>query len=97
MDAAARATAMAQPTPVRNGKESKVLLTTRERGTNLIGTDQAPTDSSITASALAACVKHKVDNLCSIWVEPLQSVVINPPVSASFQSPRLNLVQKNTH
>eukprot|EP00066_Takifugu_rubripes_P011606 XP_011600872.1 PREDICTED: nuclear pore membrane glycoprotein 210 isoform X2 [Takifugu rubripes] len=38
VEAAPRATAMAQPTPVRNGKETKVLLTTRERGTNLIGT-----------------------------------------------------------
>lgn len=27
-----------QTTPIRNGKETKVLLTTRERGTNLIGT-----------------------------------------------------------
>uniref|UniRef100_A0A7N6BU54 BIG2 domain-containing protein n=1 Tax=Anabas testudineus TaxID=64144 RepID=A0A7N6BU54_ANATE len=33
-----RTAAMAQATPVRNGKETKVLLTTRERGTNLIGT-----------------------------------------------------------
>uniref|UniRef100_A0A674P8Y9 Nucleoporin 210 n=1 Tax=Takifugu rubripes TaxID=31033 RepID=A0A674P8Y9_TAKRU len=65
VEAAPRATAMAQPTPVRNGKETKVLLTTRERGTNLIGTDQAPSDPSITASALAAHVKHKVDNLCN--------------------------------
>lgn len=32
---------MAQPTPVRNGKETKVLLTTRESGTNLIGTKLA--------------------------------------------------------
>uniref|UniRef100_A0A671VZW8 Nucleoporin 210 n=1 Tax=Sparus aurata TaxID=8175 RepID=A0A671VZW8_SPAAU len=30
--------ATAQATPVKNGKETKVLLTTRERGTNLIGT-----------------------------------------------------------
>ncbi|KAG7521448.1 hypothetical protein JOB18_048637 [Solea senegalensis] len=35
---ATRTTAMAQPVPVRTGKEAKVLLTTRERGTNLIGT-----------------------------------------------------------
>uniref|UniRef100_H3C4Q9 Nucleoporin 210 n=1 Tax=Tetraodon nigroviridis TaxID=99883 RepID=H3C4Q9_TETNG len=37
VEAARRTAAMAQPTPVRNGKETKVLLTTRERGTNLIG------------------------------------------------------------
>lgn len=30
---------MGQAAPVRNGKETKVLLTTRERGTNLIGTE----------------------------------------------------------
>lgn len=33
-----RTAAMAQATPVRNGKETKVLLTTKDRGTNLIGT-----------------------------------------------------------
>ncbi|XP_071332766.1 nuclear pore membrane glycoprotein 210 isoform X1 [Trachinotus anak] len=38
VEAATRTTAMAQPAPVRNGKETKVLLSTRERGTNLIGT-----------------------------------------------------------
>ncbi|XP_035513048.1 nuclear pore membrane glycoprotein 210 isoform X2 [Morone saxatilis] len=38
VEAATRTAAMAQATPVRNGKASKVLLTTRERGTNLIGT-----------------------------------------------------------
>ncbi|KAM9350611.1 nuclear pore membrane glycoprotein 210 [Symphorus nematophorus] len=38
VEAATRTAAMAQATPVRNGKETKVLLTTRERGTNLIGT-----------------------------------------------------------
>lgn len=30
---------MAQAAPVRNGKETKVLLTTREKGTNLIGNE----------------------------------------------------------
>lgn len=39
MEATTRTAAMAQATPVRNGKETKVLLTTRERGTNLIGTE----------------------------------------------------------
>ncbi|KAM6977831.1 nuclear pore membrane glycoprotein 210 [Aplochiton taeniatus] len=34
---ATRTAAMAQATPVSNGKETKVLLTTRESGTNLIG------------------------------------------------------------
>ncbi|XP_067383479.1 nuclear pore membrane glycoprotein 210 isoform X2 [Channa argus] len=38
VETATRTAAMAQATPVRNGKETKVLLTTRERGTNLIGT-----------------------------------------------------------
>lgn len=38
VEAAQRTTAMAQPTPVRSGKEAKVLVTTRERGPNLIGT-----------------------------------------------------------
>ncbi|XP_026223610.1 nuclear pore membrane glycoprotein 210 isoform X2 [Anabas testudineus] len=38
VEATTRTAAMAQATPVRNGKETKVLLTTRERGTNLIGT-----------------------------------------------------------
>ncbi|TKS77795.1 Nuclear pore membrane glycoprotein 210 [Collichthys lucidus] len=38
VEASVRTAAMAQATPVRNGKETKVLLTTRERGTNLIGT-----------------------------------------------------------
>ncbi|XP_028266011.1 nuclear pore membrane glycoprotein 210 [Parambassis ranga] len=38
IEAPTRTAAMAQPTPVRTGKETKVLLTTRERGTNLIGT-----------------------------------------------------------
>lgn len=66
VEATPRVTAMAQPTPVRNGKETKVLVTTRERGTNLIGTDPTPSDTSITASALAEHVKHKVDNLCRV-------------------------------
>lgn len=39
MEAATRTAAMSQATPVRNGKETKVLLTTRERGNNLIGTE----------------------------------------------------------
>lgn len=39
VEAATRTAAMAQATPVRNGKATKVLLTTRERGTNLIGTE----------------------------------------------------------
>uniref|UniRef100_A0A8C4EB53 Nucleoporin 210 n=1 Tax=Dicentrarchus labrax TaxID=13489 RepID=A0A8C4EB53_DICLA len=38
LESATKTAAMAQATPVRNGKASKVLLTTRERGTNLIGT-----------------------------------------------------------
>ncbi|XP_044066781.1 nuclear pore membrane glycoprotein 210 isoform X1 [Siniperca chuatsi] len=38
VEATTRTAAMAQATPVRNGKETKVLLTTREKGTNLIGT-----------------------------------------------------------
>ncbi|KAM7411620.1 hypothetical protein PAMA_021552 [Pampus argenteus] len=38
VEAPTRTAAMAQATPIRNGKETKVLLTTRERGTNLIGT-----------------------------------------------------------
>ncbi|CAK6957463.1 LOW QUALITY PROTEIN: nuclear pore membrane glycoprotein 210 [Scomber scombrus] len=38
VEAATKTAAMAQATPIRNGKETKVLLTTRERGTNLIGT-----------------------------------------------------------
>ncbi|XP_073327221.1 nuclear pore membrane glycoprotein 210 [Pagrus major] len=38
VEASTRTAAMAQATPVKNGKETKVLLTTRERGTNLIGT-----------------------------------------------------------
>ncbi|GLD74210.1 nuclear pore membrane glycoprotein 210 isoform X1 [Lates japonicus] len=38
VEAATRTAAMAQAAPVRNGKETIVLLTTRERGTNLIGT-----------------------------------------------------------
>nr|XP_015823657.2 nuclear pore membrane glycoprotein 210 isoform X1 [Nothobranchius furzeri] len=38
VEAPTKTTAMAQATPVRAGKETKVLLTTRERGTNLIGT-----------------------------------------------------------
>ncbi|CAG6021644.1 unnamed protein product [Menidia menidia] len=33
-----KTTAMAQSTPIRAGQETRVLLTTRERGTNLIGT-----------------------------------------------------------
>ncbi|XP_053281143.1 nuclear pore membrane glycoprotein 210 isoform X2 [Pleuronectes platessa] len=38
VEAATRTTATAQPAPIRNGKETKVLLNTRESGTNLIGT-----------------------------------------------------------
>uniref|UniRef100_M4AT94 Nucleoporin 210 n=1 Tax=Xiphophorus maculatus TaxID=8083 RepID=M4AT94_XIPMA len=38
VEAPTTTTAMTQPSPVRSGKETKVLLTTRERGTNLIGT-----------------------------------------------------------
>ncbi|XP_047462867.1 nuclear pore membrane glycoprotein 210 isoform X2 [Mugil cephalus] len=38
VEAPTRTAAMAQATPVRHGKETRVLLTTRERGTNLIGT-----------------------------------------------------------
>ncbi|XP_044207721.1 nuclear pore membrane glycoprotein 210 [Thunnus albacares] len=38
VEAATRTAAMAQATPIRNGKETKVHLTTREAGTNLIGT-----------------------------------------------------------
>ncbi|XP_070695859.1 nuclear pore membrane glycoprotein 210 isoform X2 [Pempheris klunzingeri] len=38
IEAPSRTAAVAQSTPVRNGKETKVLLTTREKGTNLIGT-----------------------------------------------------------
>ncbi|XP_040914179.1 nuclear pore membrane glycoprotein 210 [Toxotes jaculatrix] len=38
VEAAERTAAMAQATPIRNGKETKVHLTTRERGTNLMGT-----------------------------------------------------------
>ncbi|KAM3617700.1 uncharacterized protein V6R79_009936 [Siganus canaliculatus] len=38
VEAATRTAVMAQPTPVRSSKETKVLLTTRGRGTNLIGT-----------------------------------------------------------
>lgn len=38
VEASTKTTAMAQATPVRNGKQTKVYLTTRERGTNLIGT-----------------------------------------------------------
>ncbi|KAK5613945.1 hypothetical protein CRENBAI_014064 [Crenichthys baileyi] len=37
VEAPSRTAAMAQPSPVRSGKETKVLLTTRERGNNLIG------------------------------------------------------------
>uniref|UniRef100_A0A3Q3XAI0 BIG2 domain-containing protein n=1 Tax=Mola mola TaxID=94237 RepID=A0A3Q3XAI0_MOLML len=37
VQASTRTSAMAKSIPVRNGKETKVLLTTRERGTNLIG------------------------------------------------------------
>nr|XP_029132383.1 nuclear pore membrane glycoprotein 210 [Labrus bergylta] len=37
VNAPTRTAAMAQPTPVRIGQETKVLLTTRERGTHLIG------------------------------------------------------------
>ncbi|MEQ2280370.1 hypothetical protein AMECASPLE_019061 [Ameca splendens] len=37
VEAPSRTAAMAQSSPVRSGKETKVLLTTRERGTNLIG------------------------------------------------------------
>ncbi|XP_072222450.1 nuclear pore membrane glycoprotein 210 [Leuresthes tenuis] len=38
VEAPNRTAAMAQSVPIRTGKETKVLLTTRERGTNLIGT-----------------------------------------------------------
>ncbi|XP_008286461.1 nuclear pore membrane glycoprotein 210 isoform X1 [Stegastes partitus] len=41
VEAPTRTTAMlqtTQATPVRNGKDTKILLTTREKGTNLIGT-----------------------------------------------------------
>ncbi|XP_037539895.1 nuclear pore membrane glycoprotein 210 [Nematolebias whitei] len=38
VEAPTRTSAMAQASPVRPGKETKVHLTTRERGTNLIGT-----------------------------------------------------------
>ncbi|XP_017265231.1 nuclear pore membrane glycoprotein 210 isoform X2 [Kryptolebias marmoratus] len=38
VEAPRRTSAVAQASPVRPGKETKVLLTTRERGTNLIGT-----------------------------------------------------------
>lgn len=47
VEAATRTAVMAQATPVRNGKETKVLLTTREAGTNLIGTELTALDESI--------------------------------------------------
>lgn len=42
VEAPTRTATMGQPSPVRSGKETKVLLTTRERGTNLIGTCSPP-------------------------------------------------------
>lgn len=50
VEAARRTAATAQPTPVRHGKESKVLLSTRERGTNLIGTKAAPAQARLLTS-----------------------------------------------
>lgn len=47
VEAATRTAAMAQATPVRNGRETKVLLTTREAGTNLIGTELTELDENI--------------------------------------------------
>lgn len=41
VEAATRTAAMAQAAPLRNGRETKVLLTTREKGSNLIGTEPA--------------------------------------------------------
>lgn len=41
VEAATRTAAMAQAAPLRNGRETKVLLTTREKGSNLIGTCSA--------------------------------------------------------
>lgn len=37
VEAARKTAAMAQAAPLRNGRETKVLLTTGEKGTNLIG------------------------------------------------------------
>lgn len=39
MEAPTRTAAMGQAAPVKTGKETKVLITTREKGTNLIGTE----------------------------------------------------------
>lgn len=39
VEAATKTTAMAQAAPLRNGRETKVLLSTREKGTNLIGSE----------------------------------------------------------
>lgn len=38
IEGCSRTTALAQETPLRSGKETKVFITTRESGTNLIGT-----------------------------------------------------------
>ncbi|XP_076022576.1 nuclear pore membrane glycoprotein 210 [Genypterus blacodes] len=48
VEAVTRTTAAGQNTPVRYGKETKVLLTTRERGTNLIGTCSSAQTEAIT-------------------------------------------------
>lgn len=48
VEKSARTTAMAQATPIRNGKETKVHVTTRERGTNLIGTCSSAQTEAIT-------------------------------------------------
>ncbi|XP_035500937.2 nuclear pore membrane glycoprotein 210 isoform X2 [Scophthalmus maximus] len=58
VEAATRTAAIAQPAPVRNGQETKVLLTTREGGTNLIGTcSSAQTEaiSQLQPETLVSC------------------------------------------
>ncbi|KAM4609800.1 nuclear pore membrane glycoprotein 210 [Polymixia lowei] len=47
VEATTRTAVMAQAAPVRNDKETKVLLTTREKGTNLIGSCSAAQTNAV--------------------------------------------------
>ncbi|XP_035995172.1 nuclear pore membrane glycoprotein 210 isoform X2 [Fundulus heteroclitus] len=56
VEAPSRTAAMAQPSLVRSGKEAKVLLTTREKGTNLIGSCSPAQIEAITKLQPEKCV-----------------------------------------
>ncbi|XP_054647663.1 nuclear pore membrane glycoprotein 210 isoform X2 [Dunckerocampus dactyliophorus] len=77
VEAATKTAAMAQASPVRNGKETKVLLTTRVQGNNLIGTC-----SSIQTEAIAQ-LQPETSVTCHL---SFTSDAVDFPASSVFKS-----------